>query len=143
MKAPDNNVLEFTLSSKVILVEGDAEFILVEEFYKQFSQGRLPQADNVHVIAIGGTSFKRYMELANLLGIRVASIRDNDKNYQKNCVENYVDFESDNAKIFADPDDKRSTFEIGLYEDNAETCDALFRLWNTCLRTRLRLHSNY
>tara|TARA_R110001583_G_C5665157_1_gene410021 strand:- start:2082 stop:3644 length:1563 start_codon:yes stop_codon:yes gene_type:complete len=126
MKAPDNNVLEFTLSSKVILVEGDAEFILVEEFYKQFSQGRLPQADNVHVIAIGGTSFKRYMELANLLGIRVASIRDNDKNYQKNCVENYVDFESDNAKIFADPDDKRSTFEIGLYEDNAETCDALF-----------------
>lgn len=126
MKAPDNNVLEFALSSKVILVEGDAEFILVEEFYKLCSEGRLPQADNVHVIAIGGTSFKRYMELANLLGIRVASIRDNDKNYQKNCVDNYVAFVSENVKIFADPDDNRSTFEIGLHEDNADTCKALF-----------------
>lgn len=126
MKAPDNNVLEFVLSSKVILVEGDAEFILVEEFYKQCSQGRLPQADNVHVIAIGGTSFKRYMELASLLGIRVAAIRDNDKNYHKNCVENYVDFVSDNARVFADPDNNRSTFEISLHDDNLETCKALF-----------------
>lgn len=126
MKAPDNNVLEFALSSKVILVEGDAEFILVEGFYKLCSEGRPPQADNVHVISIGGTSFKRYMELANLLGIRVASIRDNDKNYQKNCIENYVGFVSENAKIFADPDDNRSTFEIGLHDDNAETCEALF-----------------
>ncbi|PHV33228.1 ATP-dependent endonuclease [Janthinobacterium sp. BJB312] len=126
MKAPDNNVLEFVLSNKVILVEGDAEFILVDEFYKQCTKGRLPETDNVHIIAIGGTSFKRYMELANLLGIRVAAIRDNDKNYQKNCVENYVDFVSENAKIFADPDNNRSTFEIGLHDDNVEICEALF-----------------
>lgn len=126
MKAPDNNVLEFALSKKVILVEGDAEFILVEDFYKQCTNGRLPQADDVHIISIGGTSFKRYMELANLLGIRVAAIRDNDKNYQKNCVENYIDFTSDNAKVFADRDDDRSTFEIGLHNDNLETCKTVF-----------------
>lgn len=126
MKAPDNNVLEFVLSTKVILVEGDAEFILVDEFYKQCTNGRLPETDNVHIIAIGGTSFKRYMELANLLGIRVAAIRDNDKNFQKNCVENYADFVSENAKIFADQDNNRSTFEIGLHDDNADTCLALF-----------------
>lgn len=126
MKAPDNNVLEFALSKKVILVEGDAEFILVEEFYKQCTTGRLPHVDDVHIISIGGTSFKRYMELANLLGIRVAAIRDNDKNYQKNCIENYVDFASDNAKVFADKDNDRSTFEIGLHNDNVETCKAVF-----------------
>lgn len=126
MKAPDNNVLEFVLSNKVILVEGDAEFILVEEFYKQCTGGRLPQADDVHVISIGGTSFKRYMELANLLSIKVAAIRDNDKNYQKNCIDNYVDYASENAKIFADLDNKRSTFEIGLHEDNTEVCKAAF-----------------
>lgn len=126
MKAPDNNVLEFALSKKVILVEGDAEFILVEEFYRQCTQGRLPEADDVHIISIGGTSFKRYMELANLLGIRVAAIRDNDKNFQQNCVENYVDFVSGNAKVFADPDNDRSTFEIGLHNDNVETCKTVF-----------------
>ena len=66
------------------------------------------------------------MELANLLGIRVAAIRDNDKDYQKNCVENYVDFASDNAKVFADKDSDRSTFEIGLHDDNEETCKTVF-----------------
>jgi predicted ATP-dependent endonuclease of OLD family len=35
MKAPDNNVLEFVLSRKVILVEGDAEFILMQSLYKK------------------------------------------------------------------------------------------------------------
>lgn len=78
MKAPDNNVLEFALSKKVILVEGDAEFILIEKMYKKYSGGNSPQADEVHIISIGGTSFKRYLELAKLLGKRVAAIRDND-----------------------------------------------------------------
>ncbi|MGY2956381.1 putative ATP-dependent endonuclease of OLD family [Pseudomonas sp. TE6349] len=83
MKAPDNNVLEFALSKKVILVEGDAEFILIEEMYKQHTDGRTPQSDEVHIISIGGTSFKRYLELGKLLGIKVAAIRDNDGNHQQ------------------------------------------------------------
>lgn len=126
MKAPDNNVLEFALSSKVILVEGDAEFILLEAFYKKQSGGRSPQSDNVNIIAIGGTSFKRYLELANLLEIKVAAVRDNDRDHQHNCVDNYAGFVSDHAKVFADTDDDRSTFEIGLYYDNKAICDALF-----------------
>lgn len=36
MKAPDNNILEYVLSKKVILVEGDAEFILMEALYKNY-----------------------------------------------------------------------------------------------------------
>ncbi|MBF8776273.1 ATP-dependent nuclease [Pseudomonas fulva] len=126
MKAPDNNVLEFALSKKVILVEGDAEFILIEELYKKHSNGRTPQADQVHIISIGGTSFKRYLELGRLLGIRVAAIRDNDGDYQQHCVENYKDSLYKEARIFADPDKDRSTFEIGLYQDNKVACDDLF-----------------
>ncbi|MGV8863492.1 MAG: ATP-dependent nuclease [Pseudomonas sp.] len=126
MKAPDNNVLEFALSKKVILVEGDAEFILIEELYKKYSGGETPEADDVHIISIGGTSFKRYLELANLLGIKVAAIRDNDGNYKQNCVENYNGYLSPHAKIFADDDIARSTFEIGFYQDNQAACDDLF-----------------
>lgn len=125
MKAPDNNVLEFALSRRVILVEGDAEFILIERFYKQHA-GNTPQADDVHIISIGGTSFKRYLELGKLLGIKVAAIRDNDGDYQQNCVVNYKDDLYDLAQIFADPDPTRRTFEIGLYLDNQKTCDDLF-----------------
>lgn len=126
MKAPDNNVLEFALSKRVILVEGDAEFILIEHFYKQHAQGNTPQADDVHIISIGGTSFKRYLELGKLLGIKVAAIRDNDRNHQQNCIENYKDSLYESAQIFADLEDERSTFEIGLYLDNQKTCDDLF-----------------
>ncbi|NUU34336.1 ATP-dependent endonuclease [Pseudomonas sp. C2B4] len=126
MKAPDNNVLEFALSKKVMLVEGDAEFILIEELYKKYADGKSPQADEVHIISIGGTSFKRYLELAKLLGIKVAAIRDNDKNYKQNCVENYKDCLYENSKIFADAENARSTFEISFYEDNQAACDDLF-----------------
>ncbi|WP_122308593.1 ATP-dependent nuclease [Pseudomonas amygdali] len=126
MKAPDNNVLEFALSKKVILVEGDAEFILIEQMYKKYALGRSPQSDGVHIISIGGTSFKRYLELGKLLGIKVAAIRDNDKNHQQTCVENYKDSLYPMAKIFADPVNERSTFEIGLYLDNQVACDDVF-----------------
>ncbi|ADU34873.1 ATP-dependent nuclease [Variovorax paradoxus] len=127
MKAPDNNVLEFALSRKVILVEGDAEFILLDALYQKHSGSTL-RKDGVHVISVGGTSFKRYLDLAKLLGVRTAVIRDNDGDYQKNCVDNYAEHMMPHAKVFADADYKqRTTFEICLYEDNKAVCDEVFR----------------
>ena len=75
MKAPDNNILELALCKKAILVEGDAEFILMEALYKLSAPGSSLDADGVHVISVDGTSFKRYLELAKLLGIKVAVSR--------------------------------------------------------------------
>jgi putative ATP-dependent endonuclease of OLD family len=124
-KAPDNNVLEFAMSRRVILVEGDAEFILIAALYKA-STGSTLEQDGIHVIAVGGTSFKRYLNLAKLLNVRTAVVRDNDGSYQKHCVENYAELLGDNAEVFADKDDVRSTFEICLYNDNEAECEKLF-----------------
>ncbi len=126
MKSPDNNILEFILAKKVILVEGDAEYILLEAFFMQVT-GSLPEEYDTHIIAIGGTSFKRYLELAKLLNIRTAVIRDNDKDYSVNCVERYAEYVGDNIKVFSDTNNARSTFEICLYSDNPEVCDAAFK----------------
>jgi len=125
MKAPDNNILEFVLSSRVILVEGDAEYILFEALYLKVT-GRSLDNDNIHVISVGGTSFKRYMEIAKHLGIRTAVIRDNDNDHQKNCIDNYIKHVADNISIFSDTDDKLYTFEVCLYENNKTICDELF-----------------
>lgn len=125
MKAPDNNVLEFALSERVILVEGDAEFILMEAMYAQVSGSTLAE-DRVHVISVGGTSFKRYLELAQRLGVRTAVIRDNDGDHAANCVDNYAAFGGEHLAVFGDPDNARKTFEIALYQDNAPLCDELF-----------------
>lgn len=126
IKAPDNNVLEFALSRRVILVEGDAEFILFDALYRAASGGASPEQDDVHVMAIGGTSFKRYLELGKLLGIRTAAIRDNDGNFQANCVDNFAGHIYDAGRVFADADDAKYTFEVGLHDCNAAVCEALF-----------------
>lgn len=126
MKAPDNNVLELALCKKAILVEGDAEFILMEALYKISAPGNSLDADGVHVISVDGTSFKRYLELATLLGIKVAVIRDNDHDHATNCVANYASHLSSSIQVFADPDNARHTFEVCMYQDNKATCEDLF-----------------
>ncbi|WP_426392268.1 ATP-dependent nuclease [Variovorax sp. R-27] len=126
MKAPDNNVLELALCSKAILVEGDAEFILMEALYKKHAEGGSLDGDGVHVISVDGTSFKRYFDLAKVLKIKVAAVRDNDGAYQEICVTNYADYDLPTIKVFADPNDKRYTFEICMYEDNKAVCEEQF-----------------
>jgi putative ATP-dependent endonuclease of the OLD family len=126
MKAPDNNVLELALCKKTMLVEGDAEFILMDALYKNCAAGATTDADEVHVISVDGTSFKRYLDLAKLLGIKAAAIRDNDGDYQANCVDNYKDYFSKSIQIFSDADNARHTFEVCLYQDNKAVCDGQF-----------------
>ncbi|MFF5380304.1 ATP-dependent nuclease [Pedobacter suwonensis] len=124
IKAPDNNIMEFILSKKVILVEGDAEYILMEAFFEQ--EGNSLEDSDVHVISVGGTSFKRYLDIAKLLKIKTAVIRDNDTDHQTTCIEAYKDYVSDIIQVFYDPDNNRSTFEICVYEDNKAICDSMF-----------------
>lgn len=126
VKAPDNNILEFVLAPKVVLVEGDAEYILIEAMYENLFNEKLEDSE-VHVISVGGTSFKRYMDLARLLNIKTAVIRDNDGDYQRKCVENYEDYVTDFIKVFYDEDDNtRSTLELCVFQDNEELCNQLF-----------------
>jgi putative ATP-dependent endonuclease of the OLD family len=126
IKAPDNNILEFVLSKKVILVEGDAEFLLMESFFRTTKSTELEQSD-VHIISVDGTSFKRYLEIAKVLSIKTAVIRDNDGNYQSNCVDNYSEYNSYSfIKVFSETDPTLSTFEKSIYSKNKETCDELF-----------------
>lgn len=125
MKAPDNNVLEFVMSPKVILVEGDAEYMLIEQLYKN-TIGSTPEQDGVHIISVGGTSFKRYLDIAKLLNIRVAVIRDNDGDMQTNCVDSFTDYTVANMQVFCDDDDKNWTFEICILDVNPKICDELF-----------------
>lgn len=125
MKAPDNNVLEYILSKKVVLVEGNAEYILMELFFNKIT-GQKPEDLDIHIISVGGTSFKRYLELAKLLDIRTAVIRDNDGDYQNYCIDNYVNFTDGKIKIFSEKENNKYTFEIVMYTNNQTICDELF-----------------
>jgi predicted ATP-dependent endonuclease of OLD family len=125
MKAPVAGILEFVISSKTILVEGPSEYMLFEKFYESLA-GHKPEADGVHIIDVHGLSFKRYLEIAKLLGNKVAVITDNDKNPQKNCIDKYSEFDGANIEVFYETDEKKYTFEVVLYGDNGTLCDTLF-----------------
>lgn len=128
MKAPDNNLLQYILSDKVILVEGDAEFILMDKFCETVL-GKNLQTTGIDVIAVDGRCFKRYLDIAKKLGIKTAVITDNDGDYEHNIQQIYCEYindQFDNIKIFADTNSKRNTFEVCVYMDNTQSCNALF-----------------
>jgi len=82
---------------------------------------------DIHIISVDGTSFKRYLEIAKVLKIKTAIIRDNDEDYQVNCVGNYSDYSCfDFIRVFSETDPSISTFEISIYQNNTKICDDLF-----------------
>ena len=126
VKAPDNNLLEFILSKKIILVEGYAEFILMESFFERVKKQYLERL-GVHIISVNGTSFERYLEIAKILKIKTAVIRDNDGDFQSNCVDNYKDYcVNEFIKIFYEDDDNLRTFENCIFSKNQEICNNMF-----------------
>ena len=125
IKAPNKNILDFVLSKKVILVEGDSEYILMEQFFRNVFNKELSEND-IHIISVGGISFKRYLEIAKILELKTAVIRDNDGDYQLNCFDNYSDFVSDSVKIYSSTNNEYNTFEICFYNDNVDICNELF-----------------
>lgn len=71
------DTLRLILCKKAILVEGDSDELVVQKAYKNTHGGRLPIQDQVDVISVG-TSFLRFLELADVLKIQVAVVTDND-----------------------------------------------------------------
>ncbi len=128
MKAPDNNMLQFVLARKVILVEGDAEFILMDAFCRRVMNHSLSEL-GIDVISVDGKCFKRYLEIAKVLRMQVAVITDNDGNYEENITagyQGYMNDEYDTIKVFADENNEHRTFEIAVYNDNLNDCNELF-----------------
>lgn len=121
-------MLQFVLAKKVILVEGDAEFILMDAFCKRVLNHTLSE-QGIDVIAVDGKCFKRYLEIARHIGVKVAVVTDNDANYDENITASYNGYmnnEHANIKVYADTNNDRYTFEVAVYQDNTADCDELF-----------------
>ena len=126
MKAPQNSLLEFAISARTILVEGDAEYGLVPLLFGKVT-GKTLEDCRVSVIAVGGIRFRRYLDVAKVLGHKVAVITDNDGAIGSPRLASYKSYEDvKKVQIFFDSDEARRTFEICVYQDNKALCDHLF-----------------
>lgn len=104
MKKPGYDTLRFLLCSKAILVEGDADELIVQKAYlDKFS--KLPIENEIDVISVG-TTFLRFLEIAEKLEKETIILTDNDGDIDalKRKYENYT---GENSKEY-----------INIYYDN-------------------------
>lgn len=71
------DTLRLILCQKAILVEGDSDELIVQKAYMLQNNETLPIQDEIDVISVG-TSFLRFLEIANILNKHVSVITDND-----------------------------------------------------------------
>lgn len=125
LKKDNEQVLNFMLSEKVIIVEGPTEYIILPIFYRLIF-GKELHDDNITLISAGSLSFKRYLNISKNNNNKCAVITDNDKNIEK-IEDNYKEYENkNNIKIFYDKQKDNYTFEVSLYNhDNEEIINTL------------------
>lgn len=90
------DTLRLILCKKAILVEGDSDELVVQKAYRVANQGRLPIEDGIDVISVG-TSFLRFLEIAEKISKPVAVITDNDGNVEA-LNKKYINYLGDNKK---------------------------------------------
>lgn len=124
-KVAGYDTLRMILCKKAILCEGDSDELVIQKAYMQLRKGRLPIEDGVEVISVG-TSFLRFLEIADCIKTKVAVVTDNDGNLgaiEKKYI-NYLDAnEKDNIKICFDENVDIGTLKIGDNQYNYNTLE--------------------
>lgn len=113
------------LCKKAILVEGDSDELIVQKAYMKTHNGNLPIQDQIDVISVG-TSFLRFLELADALNISVAVITDNDGdiNALEDKYSNYLgENQKSNIKICYDKAVDSGNLMIGKKPYNYNTLE--------------------
>jgi putative ATP-dependent endonuclease of OLD family len=117
-KLPGYQTLRMLLGRKAILVEGDSDELIVQKAYMKSNEGKLPIEDGIDVISVKLT-FKRFLYIAEQLGLPVAVVTDNDSNYANNIEKKYDEFkEIKNINIFADNREELKTLEPQFVDAN-------------------------
>jgi hypothetical protein len=77
LKLPGHDTLRLILCERAILVEGPSDELVVQAAFKK-AHGVLPLEKGVDVITVNSLAFKRFLDIALLLGRRVDVVTDND-----------------------------------------------------------------
>lgn len=95
-KIPGYDTLRLILCKKAILVEGDSDELIVQRAYMDLNKGRLPIQDQIDVISVG-TSFLRFLQIAEEISKPVCVVTDNDGKIQE-LKKKYEDYLPPNVK---------------------------------------------
>jgi putative ATP-dependent endonuclease of OLD family len=109
------DTLRLILCKKAILVEGDSDELIIQKAYINTNRGKLPIENGIDVISVG-TSFLRFLEIAEKLNKLIAVVTDNDGDVLA-VEKKYSDYNGANSKpniaICFDPIIDSGTLVIG------------------------------
>lgn len=119
------DTLRMILCKKAILVEGDSDELVVQRAFMDANNGLLPIEKGIDVISVG-TSFLRFLEVAEKLEKNVVVVTDNDSdvNALNEKYKNYLaPNKKQNIKICFDSIIDTGNLKIGTKEFNYNTLE--------------------
>lgn len=117
MKLPGHDTLRLILAERAILVEGPSDELIVQAAFNR-TNGKMPLAAGVDVISVRSLAFKRFLEIAVLMNLRVDVVTDNDGDLDALRLKytNYLDRAQ--IKVHYDKDVNYPTLEPQLLKVN-------------------------
>ncbi|WP_259377046.1 ATP-dependent endonuclease [Bacillus velezensis] len=117
---------------KAILVEGDSDELIVQKAYMSLNNSRIPIQDGIEVISVG-TSFLRFLEIADELKIPTLVITDNDGDIKalERKYDNYIKKEKDYVYISYEENEFNGSLKIGKNDYNYNTLEPAIIRCNT------------
>ena len=124
-KVSGYDTLRLILCEKAILVEGPSDELVVQKAYQLLNKNHLPIEDQVDVISVG-TSFLRFLEIADALKLKVSVVTDNDGDItalEKKYAAYIHNNKKENIKICYDAIVDEGEFIIGTKQYNYNTLE--------------------
>lgn len=136
------DTLRLILCKKAVLCEGDSDELVLQRCYMNEHSGRLPIEDGIEVISVG-TSFLRFLEIADSLHKEVSVVTDNDgdvpglerkyakyideqRSPKKQYVHICIDWQVDDGETFGE--ETRQKFNYNTLEPRLLKCNSLEKL---------------
>jgi len=116
-KLPGYDTLRMILAEKSILVEGPSDELIIQKAYIE-KYGKLPIENKIDVISVRGLSFKRFLDIAKIVGNNVVVVTDNDGDITA-LKTKYKDYENcPNIKLCWCDDENLKTLEPNILASN-------------------------
>ena len=134
-RLPGYDSLRVALSSKVILVEGPSDELVLKKIYQR-KYDRLPEQDGIDIIVVRGVGFKTFIEVGKEIGTEIHVLRDNDSDYNGNVVQERLEYANfPNIKLFSPVSNDEFSLEPAMIYANATNIKTLNAFAKTVLST--------
>ncbi|NOU63209.1 AAA family ATPase [Paenibacillus sp. LMG 31461] len=124
MKTDNLQLLNFILAQKVILVEGNSEYILLPQLVKNSLSYTLEEK-NIEILSGGGITYKHYIELSRVVDNSLLVITDNDGDQETVDSIRTLNKKYTNIQIKCSESVNEFTFEVCLFNKNVSKLNTI------------------